>query len=183
LWEALRLKPFEELVADAVSGDSTAFAQLLEKEAQGAYRAALAVLGSPESAREAVQEAAIRAWQRLPSLRDPRAWPAWFRRIAVRAALDESRRSYTTREVPMPDELGILQPDPAVAGAEHLSLQVALRGLPPHERALLGLRFGADLTVPDLAAAMGIPLGTAKARLHRALEMLRAAMGDELDGT
>jgi RNA polymerase sigma-70 factor (ECF subfamily) len=57
----------------------------------------------------------------------------------------------------------------------------ALRQLPTDDRVLLGLRFGADLAVADVAAALDIPLGTAKSRLHRALGRLAAAMGDEDD--
>ena len=46
------------------------------------------------------------------------------------------------------------------------------------DRAVLGLRYGADLPVPEVAAALGIPLGSAKSRLHRATSRLAAAMGD-----
>lgn len=170
---------FEQLVADAITGDRVAFAQLLQSEAQGAYRAAFAVLGSPDLAREAVQEAAVRAWRGLPSLRDARAWPAWFRRIAVRAALEEGRRTRGSREVPIAEELIGSQPDPATAATDRVTMHAALQRLPDEDRALLGLRFGADLTMPAVAAAMGIPLGTAKARLHRALAKLRTDLGED----
>jgi DNA-directed RNA polymerase specialized sigma24 family protein len=92
----------EELVREAAAGDRSAFASLMEPHMSAAYRAALAVLGSPDDAREAVQEAALRAWQRLPQLRDASAFPAWFRRIVTRAALDVSRRAYRVRELTLP---------------------------------------------------------------------------------
>jgi hypothetical protein len=80
LWEVeTALGQFDELVRDAVAGDRTAFASLLDGEAPTAYRAALAILRSPELAHEAVQEAAIRAWQQLPTLRASAAWPWWFK--------------------------------------------------------------------------------------------------------
>jgi RNA polymerase sigma-70 factor (ECF subfamily) len=57
----------------------------------------------------------------------------------------------------------------------------ALALLTNEDRALLGLRFGADLAMADVAAALDIPLGTAKSRLHRALGRLAAAMGEDDD--
>ena len=69
--------------------------------------------------------------------------------------------------------------DPSAAAAEHITLLVAIGSLPPDDRAILGLRYAADLGVADVADALGIRLGTAKARLHRALGRLRVALGEE----
>jgi RNA polymerase sigma-70 factor (ECF subfamily) len=69
--------------------------------------------------------------------------------------------------------------DPTSAWVEHAAVIEALARLSNEDRILLGLRFGADLEVPDVAAALGIPLGTAKSRLHRALARLAVAMGDD----
>lgn len=178
-WEAARVTQLDELVRDALAGDRSAFACLLEREAQPVYRATLSILGSPEDARDAVQEAAIRAWQQLPKLRNSAAWPAWFRRIAVRTALDESRRARRSREVQLPDQVDGELSHPMPHRDEMLTVLAALSRLPAEDRALLGLRYGADLTVPDSAEALGIRLGTAKARLHRALKKLRTELGDD----
>jgi DNA-directed RNA polymerase specialized sigma24 family protein len=64
------------------------------------------------------------------------------------------------------------EPDPGPAADERLTILAALSRMSPDDRVVLGLRFAADLEVPDLAAALGIRLGTAKARLHRALRRL-----------
>lgn len=69
--------------------------------------------------------------------------------------------------------------DPTAGWTARADVMAAVRTLPSEDRALLGLRYGADLAVPDVAAALGIPLGTAKSRLHRALGRLAMAMGDE----
>jgi RNA polymerase sigma factor (sigma-70 family) len=169
----------DEMITAAIRGDRSAFACLLEREGPTAYRAALAILRSPDGARDAVQEAAIRAWEGLSDLRAASAWPTWFRRIAIRAALDESRRARSSREVTMPLDLRASHPDPAPAIEERVSILMALERLPPGDRAILGLRFGADLTVPDIATALDLRLGTAKARLNRALVRLRAELGDD----
>jgi len=138
------------------------------------------VLGSAEDARDAVQNASLRAWQHLPELREPSAWPSWYRRIVVRAAIDRARQRHRSREVSLSANLDDGQyPDPAPASDEHLTILAALSRLSVDDRSVLGLRFGADLEVPDIAATLGIRLGTAKARLHRALRRLRTALGED----
>jgi RNA polymerase sigma-70 factor (ECF subfamily) len=177
----VRVRPggeLDDLVEAARAGDRLAFEQLLERDAPIAYRAALAVLRSPTDAEDALQEAVLRAWQRLPQLRDPAGWTAWFRRIAVRAAIDHARRGYHVREVILDPEAAP-SADPLAAAADHVTLLDAIGSLPPDDRAILGLRYAADLGVADVADALGIRLGTAKARLHRALGRLRVALGEE----
>jgi RNA polymerase sigma-70 factor (ECF subfamily) len=174
------LGQFDELVRDAIAGDRTAFASLLDGEAPTAYRAALAILRSPELAQEAVQEAAIRAWQQLPTLRAPAAWPWWFRRLAVRVALDEHRRARYSREVRLTTTDFGADPDPMGGADNRLSLLGAFARLSADDRVLLALRFQSDLTVPDVARTLGIRIGTTKARLHRAIARLRAELRDDL---
>lgn len=173
------MSDLEELVSDALAGDRSAFACLLERETPSAYRAALAILRSTEEARDVVQEAAIRAWQELPRLKRADAWPAWFRRIAVRQALDERRRARHTRESPLIVDAWPGATDPTANSDDTLTLLAAFGCLPPEDRALLALRFHLDLTVPDVADALRIRVGTAKARIHRAIAKLRAELGDD----
>lgn len=167
-----------ELVEAATAGDRGAFEQLFERDAPVAYRAALAVLHSPHDAEDAIQDAALRAWERLPQLRDPAGWSGWFQRIAIRAALDRARRGPRARELTISTDLDRAGPDPAPVSDDRLTLLEAMGRLSADDRAILGLRFGADLEVPDLAAVLGIRLGTAKARLHRALARLRAILAE-----
>jgi RNA polymerase sigma factor (sigma-70 family) len=168
-----------ELVSAARRGDETAFERLIEAEAPRVYRAILAVVRSPEDAQEVIQDASVRAWRKLPGLRDEARWPAWYRRIAVRQAMDRAgRRERRVREVPIESVPGTadirLAADPTTAVVERLAVMGALSRLSADDRAILGLRYGADLEVPDVAAALSIPLGTAKSRLHRAIARLAA---------
>lgn len=170
-----------ELIAAARVGDEIAFARLLEAEAPRIYRAVLAIVRSPEDAQEVVQDASIRAWRQLGGLRDADSWPAWFRRIAVRQAIDRAGRQgrRRLREISLDsvgDEGGT---DPSAGWTDRAAVMSALRQLSTDDRALLGLRFGADLAMADVAAALNIPLGTAKSRLHRALGRLAVAMGGD----
>jgi RNA polymerase sigma-70 factor (ECF subfamily) len=179
--EVVRVRPggeLDDLVEAARAGDRLAFEQLLERDAPIAYRAALAVLRSPTDAEDALQEATFRAWERLPQLRDAATWTPWFRRIAIRAAIDHARRGYHRREVNL-DPGVATEADSTADADERLTLLAAIGLLPPDDRAILGLRYAADLQVADVADALGIRLGTAKARLHRALGRLRAALGEK----
>lgn len=170
----------QELVLAARLGDEVAFARLIESEAPRTYRAVLAVVRSPEDAQEVMQDASTRAWRQLGGLRDAGNWPAWFRRIAIRQAIDRAGR--VKRRQVREFNFGSIEdpggPDPTAAWARHATVMEALAGLSAEDRAVLGLRYGADLAVPEVAATLGIPLGSAKSRLHRATGRLAAAMGD-----
>jgi RNA polymerase sigma-70 factor (ECF subfamily) len=152
---------------------------LVHAETPAAYRLALSIVRSPAEAEDAVQEAFLRAWRDIGSLRDVDLWQAWFRRLTVRSALDQTRRRSRVREIDL--DLAAETPgiEPAVLPADRLELMQAFDLLAPDDRAILALRFFADLEVPDVAAALGIPLGTAKSRLHRALGRLRSHMRQE----
>jgi RNA polymerase sigma-70 factor (ECF subfamily) len=167
------------LVLAARAGDATAFAMLVHAETPAAYRLALSIVRSPTEAEDAVQEAFLRAWRDIGSLREADLWPAWFRRLTVRSALDQTRRRPRVREVDLELALNMPGLEPSVHPADRLELIAAFDRLAPDDRAILALRFFADLEMLDAAAALGIPLGTAKSRLHRALERLRAQMRQE----
>jgi RNA polymerase sigma-70 factor (ECF subfamily) len=117
-----------------------------------AHKLASWILHDPVAAEDAVQEAALLAWGRRRTLRDPAAGEAWFNRILVNVCRSElrhrSRRPLVTEVEPTID-------GPHRALADRDELTQAIRRLRPDEQLLLALRFGRDLTVPAVAAAMG----------------------------
>jgi RNA polymerase sigma-70 factor, ECF subfamily len=171
-----------DLVIAARAGDADAFMSLVQLETPTAFRLSLAVLRHSFDAEDALQEAFVRAWSELPGLRDPERWPAWFRKIVVSSAIDTGRRKKNRRMVP----LDFHEPAPMADGSAGLAardeVEQILGHLNANDRALLALRFGQDLELPDVASALGIPLGTAKSRLHRALARMRKELenNDEL---
>lgn len=169
----------DRLVLSARSGDSTAFAAIVHAETGAAYRLALSIVRSPAEAEDAVQEAFLRAWRDIGRLRDPENWAAWFRKLTVRAALDQTRRRNRVREVDLDLIADVPWIEPALHPADRLELLAAFDRLPPDDRAILALRFFADLEISDAAAALGIPIGTAKSRQHRALARLRSHLRQE----
>ncbi len=159
------------LVAAARARDRDAFARLVVIETPQAWRLSYSILRSPADAEDALQDAFVTAWTRLPDLRDPGHWPGWFRRIVVSTAIDHYRRrrrrlgSFIRRVEPVSDASGEVELRDA--------LDEQLASLEPVDRALLALRYGLDLEMVAVAAALGMPLGTAKSRVHRALQRLR----------
>ena len=165
------------LVEQARRGDHDAFAALAGAAIARLDAAARLILRDPELARDAVQEAFIRAWRDLPGLRDPDRFDAWLHRLTVHACIDAARRR---RRRPVEVELTPLivagVPDTSAQLADRDLLDRALRALEPEWRAIVVFHYYLGMPLPDVADALGIPLGTAKSRLHRSLSVLRAVM-------
>ena len=168
------------LVEQARGGDRDAFCVLLRAEASRLDAAARLILRDPELARDAVQEALIRAWRDLSGLRDPDRFDAWLHRLLVRSAIDEARRR---RRRVIEVELTPLdfpeRGDAFELFVDREALDEALAGLTPEYRALVVLHYYLGYPVPEAAASLGITLGTAKSRLHRAVLSLRGALATE----
>lgn len=151
---------------------AAAFARLLDRCADRSVRLATFILGNRPDAEDALNDAALRAWQSLGSLRQPERFEAWFTRILVNTCRDQLRRH-------RPPSLVLGDPadraDPFSASVERAALRQALGALSPDHRAVIGLRYGQDLAVEQIADRLGIPAGTVKSRLHYALAELRAA--------
>ena len=165
------------LVERARRGDHDAFAELARVAVVRLDPAARLILRDAELARDAVQDGLIRAWRDLPTLRDPDRFDAWIRRLVVRACLDELRSQRRRPMTATVSDVGHpIEPDASSAVADQDQLERAFRRLRPEDRAILVLRHYLDLSVPEIADALRIPLGTAKSRLHRATDELRAAL-------
>ena len=169
-----------ELVERAGRGDHDAFATLLRASIGRLEAVARLVLRDHELARDAVQDAFIRAWRDLPGLRDPDRFDAWMHRLTVNACLDVTRRR---RRRPIEIELSpmapVTVPDESFAIAQRDELERGFGRLSMEHRAVLVLHYYVGMSMPALAAALGIPLGTAQSRLGRALVALRAAIDAE----
>lgn len=175
-------------MARAVSGDVTAFEQLLSDRLARLVRLAAAILGDEADARDAVQQACVHAWTELRRLRSPDRFDAWLGRIVVnecRTAL-RSRRRRRTREAPVSSLSPSLQhsvsavPTAGRGPAERIELvdeiERALDSLDPDARVLLALHHLHDWSVADIASGSRLSITTVKWRLHRARRALRQAL-------
>ena len=167
-----------ELVERAGRGDHDAFAELARASVARLEAVARLILRDGELARDAVQDAFIRAWRDLPGLRDPDRFDPWLRRLTVNACLDAARRrKRRVVEVEIDPIDFVDSRDIGVGLANRDLLERAFARLDPAQRAVVVLHFYADLSMPAVAETLGIPLGTAQSRLGRALAALRQAIG------
>ena len=163
-----------ELVGRARRGDHDAFATLVDPSLARLDAAARLILRDPELARDAVQEGLIRAWRDLPGLRDPDRFDAWLHRLTVNACLDlVRRRRRRAIEIELTPIHSPATSDPSGALADREVVDTALRRLDPGHRAVVALHYLLGMPLPDVAAALGIPLGTAKSPLHHAIAAMR----------
>jgi RNA polymerase sigma-70 factor, ECF subfamily len=165
-----------ELVDRARRGDREAFGVLAGGAVDRLYRIARLILRDAELAEDATQDALVRAWRDLPTLRDVERFDAWLYRLVVRACADVGRHRRKWRA-----EITVLPAEPAEADktsdlADRDLLERGLRRLTEPQQAILVLSFYIGLTPTEAAEALDIPVGTAKSRLHYAIEALRAAI-------
>jgi RNA polymerase sigma-70 factor, ECF subfamily len=166
-----------DLVERARRGDHDAFAELAGAAISRLDSAAWLILRDPEQAADAVQNALVRAWRDLPTLRDPGRFDAWLHRLLVRSCIDEARRLRRHRidlQLTALDVPEVADHESTIADRDQL--ERGFLRLDPEMRAVIVLHHYLDLAIPDVAATLGIPIGTAKSRLHRALGLMRAAL-------
>jgi RNA polymerase sigma-70 factor (ECF subfamily) len=169
------------LVERAGRGDHDAFAVLATASSARLDAAARLILRDRELARDAVQNALLRAWRDLPGLRDPERFDAWLHRLLVNACLDEARRR---RRRPVEMDLepfdGPAGDDDARRLADRDLVEAALARLDPEHRALVVLHYYLGYPLPEAASSLGITLPAAKSRLHRAVLGLRRTLAPDL---
>jgi RNA polymerase sigma-70 factor (ECF subfamily) len=166
-----------DLVERARRGDREAFAVLVHQVSDSLYAIAYRILRDMGLAEDALQNALVLAWRRVPKLRDPDRFEAWISRILVHACYDEFRRARPWRStvslLPM-DHPGT--PDPSSTIADRDVLERAFQTLTVEQRAVFVLHHYVGLPLVEVAETLGIPAGTARSRLHYAIAKLRRAL-------
>ena len=166
-----------DLVERARQGDREAFAVLVHPVSDTLYAVAHRILRDTGLAEDALQNALVLAWRRLPRLRDPEKFEAWIHRILVHACYDESQRARpwaaTVRVLPMN---GPSTPDASDALADRDELERAFRRLSVEQRAVFVLHHYLGLPLVEVAELLEIPAGTARSRLHYAIAGLREVL-------
>jgi RNA polymerase sigma-70 factor (ECF subfamily) len=165
-----------ELVERARRGDREAFGVLAGGAVDRLHAIARLILRDTELAEDATQDALVRAWRDLPALRDVERFDAWLYRLVVRSCADIGRHRRRWRA-----EMTILHLEPAESDrtselADRDELERGLRRLTDAQQSILVLHFYVGLSPNETADALEIPVGTAKSRLHYAIEALRAAI-------
>ena len=171
---------WERLLADPAGAiDEQRFLRLAGSELDRAYRLAGLLLGDAHDAEDATQDALVKAWRSLGSLRDPAGFRAWFDRILVNVCRDRLRRRRRIRFIPLDGAAGLVPAgDPFRAVLERDAMLGRLGSLDADERIVVVLHYWADLTLVAVVERLGWPVGTVKSRLHRALDKIARSSGD-----
>ena len=181
----------DALVRRARTGDAAAFGILVDTRIDRCYRLAWSILSNEADAADATQDALVSAWRQLPRLRDAAAFDGWLNRIVANAALMARRHRVRLREVTVtpayPDD-DARPPEPrqdahARTEADDIvdsdAIGRAFDRLRPKDRMILVLHHVEERPVAEIARSLGIPVGTAKWRLHAARTALEKAMEAE----
>jgi RNA polymerase sigma-70 factor (ECF subfamily) len=181
----------DALVRRARSGDAAAFGVLIDTRIDRCYRLAFSILSNDADAADATQDGLVSAWRQLPRLRDTAAFDGWLNRIVANAALMARRHRVRLREVSVwPAEPGAESSQPEPPQDLHARTQTdqmvdndaigrAFDRLRPQDRMILVLHHVEERPVAEIARSLGIPVGTAKWRLHAARGSLEKAMEAE----
>ena len=170
-----------DLVRQAMQGDERAFASLAAAAVDRCFALAYRILRDHHRAQDATQQALLGAWRDLPTLREPDRFDAWLYRLVVNACYQSARseRRWTASiTVIRPDLDTYVDPDVARSVAARDELEAAFRMLTPERRAVVVLHHHLGYPLTEIAATLGIPVGTARSRLHYAVRQLRAALDD-----
>ena len=165
-----------DLVERARHGDREAFDVLMLDAIDRLYSIARLIAQDADIAEDAVQEALVRCWRDLPSLRDATRFDSWLRRLLLNSVAEEFRKRRRFRAT-----VKVLRLEPGVddssgALADRDQLQRAFRTLSVEHRTIVVLHHYLGLSTSEAASNLGIAPGTAKSRLHYANEALRATL-------
>jgi RNA polymerase sigma-70 factor, ECF subfamily len=181
-----------ELVRRSLSGDQKACRDLVLRYQRQVYSVLMRVVRSPQDAEDLTQDTFVRMFRALDRYDPERPFTAWLFTIATRLGIDHLRRrrvktvSLNVSEPGSTEERTIdvedpgLHPDEVTSHAEEeVRARDLIDSLPEHYRIVVVLRHQQDLSYEEIAEALNMPLGTVKARIHRA----RALLKDRLEGT
>jgi RNA polymerase sigma-70 factor (ECF subfamily) len=167
-----------DLVVRAQRGDLDAFSALTVGMTDRLFAVARLILRDDEHAADAVQDALLRAWLDLRSLRDPDRFDAWLRRLVVRSCYRTAQRGRQRKVVELANSL-TLEPTTSDAQGSVVvrdQLERGFQRLSPEQRAAIVLHHYLGLSLAESAEALAIPLGTMQSRLSRATQAMRAAL-------
>jgi len=171
----------EHLIARLADRDLDALAALYDRYSRLAYALAYRILGEGEAAEDVVHDGFISAWRGAATYRRERGnVRGWLLSIVHHRAVDVLRRKTTFRPAPLEAASERASDDDtaeqATRNVEHQSVREALEALPSAQRRTIELAYFGGYTHVELAALMGVPLGTVKGRMRIGLQKLRRAL-------
>lgn len=170
-----------EVVERCKNGDERAWAELVDATYRDVYTLCLRILGDPNDAAEATQDAYLKAWRALKGFRGEAMFTTWLYRVAANTAISKhrSRKRRRTHESGVGDEVlgqiaaGGSTESSAGARLEVQELERALEVLPDHYRSAVVLRDVYGLSIEEVAGQLKISETAAKVRIHRGRKKLK----------
>jgi RNA polymerase sigma factor (sigma-70 family) len=183
------MKEFSHLVEAAQAGDSEAYAALVQRFQGMAYAIVSRYVMDHHLAQDVVQDAIIEAFVHLPQLKEPLAFPRWFRQIVFRQCtrlLRQPTLPSSSLEAASPELLAERDTEELVLQTEReASVRSALASLPQHEQLVAALFYGCGYSYTEVSTLLKIPISTVKKRLYSARQKLRmqleATLRDEVE--
>lgn len=160
-------------VERAAAGDEVAFASIVATHRTEMVRVAYVVSGDWDLAQDATQTALWNAWRKLPSLRDPASLRPWLMAVAANEARAVMRRERRHPVVELAMAVDATDAEEPADGIDQLDLANALRRLSPDDRALVALRYVADLDSGEIGALTRRSASGVRTRLSRVLGRLQ----------
>jgi len=169
----------DALIAAAVAGRAEAFGTLVERYDRAVYHLAFRTLRDVEEAKDASQEAFFKAYRALRTFRPGAKFSTWIFTITYHACCDRlaRRKRFSGEELPGHADPGAGPAELAVRGDTAVRLRAAVDALPEKYRAVITLFHLQGKQYEEIAAVLGLPMGTVKTHLFRAKELLRKALG------
>ncbi len=181
------------LIERAVRGDQKAYAEILDEYRGRIYNLIYRMVRHREEAEDLVQEAFVKAFASLPSFNADYAFSTWLYKIAINNCIDHLRRKKLktySMDKPVQSQDGefsrefpdvSMSPDKPLLARERTRLiEKAIDELPEKYRIVIILRHSEERSYDEIAQMLGLPLGTVKARIFRAREMLKKKLKDQL---
>jgi len=168
-----------ERVAHARNGDVAAFEGLYRDHVGRVYGLCLRMTGHPATAEDLTQDTFVNAWRSLPGYEGRSRFSTWLHRIAVNAVLAQRRAPLSRNEVSMTDDEGEMMEFAAeqeMDSATPIDLERAIGALPPGARDILVLHGIYGYSHEEAAGMLDLAVGTCKAQLHRARQLMRARL-------
>ena len=176
----------QTLVVQALAGEKKAFATLLERHRQAVFHITFQIVHNQEEARDLVQETFMKTFAGLATYRSQYRFTTWLYKIAANCAIDALRKKKIdalSLDQPLETDEGTVAfevADPAadpeaelVAEERRLSIGAAIDALPKKYREVLVFRHREEKSYEEISAILKIPVGTVKARIFRARELLK----------
>ena len=178
--DAPRGAPDGELVRRFLAGDAGAATDLITRHERRVYAVCLRVLGNPDDAADAAQDALLAMIRKLDGFRGEAAFTTWLYRVAMNVCYDHLRRAKRRPVLRRDDDAPAPEPAlddhaDAVAGAHDVA--AALEQVPEDFRVAIVLADVHDLPYDEIAKVLDLPVGTVKSRVHRGRIALAKALG------